>query len=166
MTDADPAQPPPRFRALLRPNRSLTPVGFKVLMGFVIFVNVAVGVAFWMLGAWPVFGFCGLDVAAIYWAFKINYREAGLTEQIEIGHADLSLVRTHPSGASERFELNPYWARVRLEEFPSGTNALSIGSHGKELSVGTFLSPEERRELAVVLQDQLQAVRTSGSPAA
>ena len=95
MTDADPAQPPPRFRALLRPNRSLTPVGFKVLMGFVIFVNVAVGVAFWMLGAWPVFGFCGLDVAAIYWAFKINYREAGLTEQIEIGHADLSLVRTH-----------------------------------------------------------------------
>lgn len=133
-------------------------------MGFVILVNVVVGVAFLLLGAWPVFGFCGLDVAAIYLAFKINNRSGRLSEQIEIGHADLSLVRTHPSGASERYEFNPYWARVRLDEHPSGANALSIASHGRELVIGAFLSPDERRELAQVLGRQLQAVRVSGSP--
>jgi hypothetical protein len=34
------------------------------------------GLAFLLMGAWPVFGFFGLDVLAIYWAFRINFRRA------------------------------------------------------------------------------------------
>ena len=34
------------------------------------------------MGAWPVFGFFGLDVLLIYWAFRLNFRAPRATEDI------------------------------------------------------------------------------------
>ena len=36
---------------------------------------------FLLLGAWPVFGFFGLDVLLLYLAFRANYRAAGPTRR-------------------------------------------------------------------------------------
>ena len=47
----------PLFSARVTPHRSLTRGGFLALMGFVTVVSFAAGVAFLMMGAWPVFGF-------------------------------------------------------------------------------------------------------------
>ena len=75
--DFDPAQPQPElFSALLTPHRSLNRTGFLVLMGFVSVISFAAGLAFLLMGAWPVLGFFGLDVLAIYWAFRVNFRSA------------------------------------------------------------------------------------------
>ena len=52
----------PVFRAILHPHRSLGPKGFMILMGLLCAVNFGTGMMFWMLGAWPIMGFCGLDV--------------------------------------------------------------------------------------------------------
>ncbi len=81
----DPEPPEPKlFSAELTPHRSLNRTGFLVLMAFLSFVSFAAGVAFWMMGAWPVFGFFGLDVLAVYWAFRINFRHARATEEISV----------------------------------------------------------------------------------
>ena len=64
------------FSALLTPHRSLNRTGFLVLMAFLSLISFAAGVVFLLMGAWPVFGFFGLDVLAIYWAFRINFRRA------------------------------------------------------------------------------------------
>ena len=37
-------------------------------------VSFVAGVVFLLMGAWPVFGFFGLDVLLLYWAFRLNYR--------------------------------------------------------------------------------------------
>ena len=37
-----------------------------------------------MIGAWPVFGFFGLDVLLLYWAFRLNYRHAEAYEQVTV----------------------------------------------------------------------------------
>ena len=55
------------------PYRSLSKRGFRNLMFIVAFVFFSIGAYFWYLGAWPVFGFIGLDVLLLYYAFKINY---------------------------------------------------------------------------------------------
>ena len=36
---------------------------------------------FLLAGAWPVFGFFGLDVLLVYWAFRLNYRRARPTSR-------------------------------------------------------------------------------------
>ena len=75
--DFDPqADQPKLFSARLTPHRSLNRTGFLVLMTFISTVSFVAGVAFWMMGAWPVLGFFGLDVLVIYWAFRINFRSA------------------------------------------------------------------------------------------
>ena len=54
----------PFFRALLTPHRSLGRTGFAILMGALLFGWLATGALFLSQGAWPVFGFFGLDVLA------------------------------------------------------------------------------------------------------
>ena len=73
--DFDPELDQPElFSARLTPHRSLNRTGFLVLMAFITVISFAAGVVFWWIGAWPVFGFFGLDVLVIYWAFRINFR--------------------------------------------------------------------------------------------
>lgn len=160
MTEATKPDARPHFRAVLTPHRSLSPRGFLSLMMFVGAVNAVLGIAFLMLGAWPVFVFCGLDVLLIYLAFKLSYRSGRECETIEIGPATVVLTRVQPDGASESFALNAYWARVQLGEHVSGTTELRLASHGRSIPFARFLSDDERRELASVLAAELAAARS------
>ena len=91
-------------------------------------------------------------MALIYLAFKLNYRAARLYETIELTPARFLLTRVHPSGRTERFDCNPYWASVRLREWPDGRTDLGFVERGRELMFGRFLNDDERRGLAGELQ--------------
>ncbi|HWK32775.1 MAG TPA: DUF2244 domain-containing protein [Hyphomicrobium sp.] len=149
------------FRAVLYPHRSLGPGGFLILMIGIGSVSFITGMSFLLMGAWPVFGFFGLDVALIYFAFRLNYRAARLYETVEVTPRLLTLTRVQPSGERESFEFNPYWARVRLAETPQGQTDLRIASHGHEFAFGRFLTDEERRELCSALSGALAEARAS-----
>ena len=49
--------------------------------------NFGTGMMFWMLGAWPIMGFCGLDVLLVYIAFRASYRSGRAYEAIELSRA-------------------------------------------------------------------------------
>src|ERR1700754_4032619 len=66
----------------LSPHRSLSPKGFAIVMGILGFASFVLGVAFLLMGAWPVFGFLGLDVLLVYVAFRANFRAARAFEEI------------------------------------------------------------------------------------
>ncbi|HEY7298508.1 MAG TPA: DUF2244 domain-containing protein, partial [Xanthobacteraceae bacterium] len=76
--DRTPELPPEPtiFSAIITPHRSLGPTGFLVFMLVLGGASFASGMVFLMAGAWPVFGFFGLDVLLVYWAFRANYRSA------------------------------------------------------------------------------------------
>jgi uncharacterized membrane protein len=155
-----PAQAEPdAFRAVLRPYRSLGPVGFRVLMGLLAAMSLATGVVFYVAGAWPVTGFFGLDLLLLYAAFKLNYRAARLYETVELTPARFSWTRVHPSGRQEHFQCNPYWARVNLREWPDGRTVLRIVAQGKVLVLGRFLTDDERRDFADALKAALLDTR-------
>jgi uncharacterized membrane protein len=106
-----------------------------------------------------VMGFFGLDVALVYFAFKLNYRSGRLYETVEVTPARLTWTRVHPSGRREQFDCNPYWARVSLDQRPDGRTTLRIAAEGRELTFGRFLTDGERRDLATALKGVLIAAR-------
>ena len=158
----DPAAPPVLFDAVLRPHRSLSPAGFAVLMGAVAAVGFGTGVAFLMAGAWPVFGFCGLEVLLIYVCFRLNYRSAGLFERVRLTGAALTVERRDWRGRARLWTFQPYWLRVAMDDPPRHDSRLTLSSHGRSLVIGSFLAPEERAELARALRHALWAARAAG----
>lgn len=158
----DPAQPGFGFRAVLTPYRSLGPAGFLVLMSAIGLVSFAVGVTFLMMGAWPVFGFFGLDVLLVYIAFKLNYRSGRSYETVEVTREQLRLTRVDPRGRAESFDFNPFWVRVLLREQPDGRTELRLASHGRELLFAQCLSDDERRDFAGALKGAL--IEARGGP--
>lgn len=165
MTDnTAPTQGSGTFRAILHPHRSLPQSGFLILLGFIGFVSAATGIAFYMMGAWPVLGFYGLDVLAIYVAFKINYRAGKAYELVELSPDLLKITQVHQSGRSRSFDFNPYWVKVLLNEWPDGSADLKLALHGNEFEIARFLNPDEKKDFAAALRDALSLAR--GAPTA
>ncbi|HEY8195270.1 MAG TPA: DUF2244 domain-containing protein [Hyphomicrobium sp.] len=147
-------------RFVLHPHRSLSPRGFLILMTLVSLISFIIGMIFFLMGAWPVFGFFGLDVALIYYAFKRNYRSGRLYETITLSPEVLKLTRVHPSGRREEFTVNPYWARVRVTaDHPDGRTSMRLIAQGKEILFGQFLTDDERRDFADALTGALATTR-------
>lgn len=158
----DPASPPTRethTRWMLTSYRSLSPRGFLILMSALGLVSFIAGTAFVLMGAWPVFGFFGLDVLLVYIAFRLNYRDGRLFETVDLSPDMLTLTRHHPTGREERFDFNPYWVRVACSEGVDGRTSLSLVSHGQHMVFGRFLTDGERKEFAGVLAAALQSGR-------
>jgi len=123
-----------------------------VLMGVVSVVSFAAGMVFLMLGAWPVFGFFGLDVVLIYWAFRINYRAARAYEEVMVTTSELRVRKVSHRGRVAEWSLNPLWVRLDRdthEEF--GIERLFLVSRGRKLPIGGFLSPGEKESFADAL---------------
>ncbi|HEY0836303.1 MAG TPA: DUF2244 domain-containing protein [Azospirillum sp.] len=154
--------PPPRrvfFDAILHPHRSLGRTGFRVLMGAVVLVSLGVGAAFWAIGAWPVTGFFGLDVVVLYWAFRANYRSARLYERVRLTDADLTVRRVAWKKPERVWTFQPTWLRVSMDDPPRHESQVRLSSHGQSVTVGAFLSPDERLEFARALNGALAAWR-------
>jgi uncharacterized membrane protein len=129
-------------------------------MGFLSVISFAAGLAFWLMGAWPVFGFFILDVVVIYWAFRINFRHARALEEIHVTPFELRLRRVSHRGHAVEFVLNPLWVKLDQQihaEF--GVEKLYLLSRGRRVSVGSFLGPDEKASFAKALNAALQAAR-------
>jgi len=149
------------FSAVLKPYRSLSPRGFALLLMLVASTCFASGLLFWSLGAWPIAGFFGLDILAIQFAFRLNYRAARAREIVEMTRDTLTIRRISASGKTEQFDFNPYWARLEVERLPDwGITRMALASHGKRLPIGSFLNPDDREGFATALQTALTSLRT------
>ena len=157
--NALPAVATPPFDAVLYPNRSLGPRGFALLMTAIVAVSMAVGGAFALAGAWPVTGFLGLDVLLLYLAFRWNYRDSRRAEFIRLDQDGLTVRRVGADGASKEWRFDPVWVQVIIEEQKRPDSRLMLRSHGQSLTIGAFLTGEERLELALALRQALAAVR-------
>ena len=143
---------PTLFSALLTPHRSLGNVGFLVLMTVVAVVSFVGGVVFYIIGAWPVGGFFGLDALLSYWAFRVNYRAAQAFEEVTVTPSELRVRKVTHKGKVSEWSLNPVWTNLERdahEEF--GLMQLFLVSRGRKLPVATFLGPAEKESFAKAL---------------
>jgi len=143
---------PEIFSAIITPHRSLSSTGFLILMLSIGGLSFVSGVLFLMLGAWPVFGFLGLDVLLIYWAFRINYRAARAYEEVIVTATELTVRKVSHHGGVREWTLNPVWVqleRIVHEEF--GIERLFLVSRGRRLSIAAALGPDEKASFAHAL---------------
>jgi len=161
MTDLEAGTPAASaaFDAVLSPNRSLPNAGFLAVMAIVIGANFVFGVYFYAIGAWPVIGFCGLDVFLVWLAFKLSYRQGRLRERVRIASGDMRVSRILPSGHESRWRIEPYWARVVIDNPERHESRVRVVSKGRSLVLGAFLSPDERMEFGRALASALAKVR-------
>ncbi|MBV8698471.1 MAG: DUF2244 domain-containing protein [Bradyrhizobium sp.] len=154
------AAEPTLFSALLTPHRSLNRTGFVLVMASVGLLSFAAGIACLMIGAWPVLGFLGLDVLAVYVAFRINFRSAKAYEEILVTPSELRLRRVSHRGHVMEFAFNPLWVQldqVIHEEF--GVERLFLVSKGRRVALASFLGPDEKASFAKALLAALAAAR-------
>lgn len=146
------------FEAIIHPYRSLGPFGFAVLLGTIISANLIVAVFALVHGAWPVAGFLGLDVLAVYVAFRVSYAQARAFERVTINGEVLVVEQVDRKGARREWSFPSYWVSVWYEgDDEDGT--VTLRSHGRALEIGRYLAPLERKEFAEVLRRALTEVK-------
>jgi uncharacterized membrane protein len=149
MDDTNAAADEPFFRALLTPHRSLGRTGFAVLMGALLFGWLVSGAVFLSRGAWPVFGFLGLDVLLVYICFRLNYRAARAREEVSISRTSLDIRKVAPSGRSEAHRFNPFWAKFSVARHDMiGITGMAVEGEGRSVPIGGFLNPDDRESFA------------------
>ena len=158
--DFDPNGETELFSATLTPHRSLNRTGFLVVMALVSVVSFAAGLVFLLIGAWPVFGFFGLDVLVIYWAFRVSFRRAKASEDIRVTPSELYVRRTSHRGHVVEFSFNPLWVQLdRKTHAEFGIERLYLVSKGRRVAIASFLGPEEKASFSNALMAALQAAK-------
>ncbi len=108
--------PAVHFATSLKPYRSLSADGFRFVMLGAVAANLVIGLPLFLMGAWPVFGFMGLDVFLLWWLFQRSYFDARRSETLTLTDHDLVVVRIAPDGEREELRLDAYWLKVEATE--------------------------------------------------
>lgn len=145
-----------QFALTARRNNSLSSSGRLLVFGFVFFVSVGIGLAFTLVfGAWLILPFAGIEMLALYLAFRIIDRHAGDYERVAI-EGDRLQVEVADGGRVSRFGFNRIWAQVVCADDGS---RLALRSHGREIEIGRHLNEEQRLAVASRLKRELRDAR-------
>jgi uncharacterized membrane protein len=166
MTSGKPATPhdAPVFDAVLTPHRSLGRRGFVLLLGAVGTLSTLMSVPFYLMGAWPVVGFFGLDVALLYLFFRLNFRDGRRRERVVLTYLNLLVSHIDPRGRVRQWRFNPAWVRLEREvhaEF--GVMRLALVQRPQTLEIASFLGAEEKQDFADALGRALAEARRGPS---
>jgi uncharacterized membrane protein len=112
-----------------------------------------------LLGAWPVIGFNGADIALASFMLWLNIRAARATETITLSDSALRISRKDIHGRSESFSIAPYWLNVVLEERAGTVPKLLLSSRGRQTEIARQLGEAEKRDLAAALTRALHRWR-------
>jgi len=153
----------PFFTAVLTPYRSLGPNGFLILMvcfGLICFVS---GIMFLRIGAWPVFGFFGLDIAILWFAFRMNYRSARTFEEIAVSRSEIAIRKVGPGKRYQEYRFNPVWVRLKVDRLDDeGVIGITLTSRGETVDLGNFLNPDDRTSFAGAIANALAVAKAGG----
>jgi len=157
MTDDNAGHDEPKiFSAIITPHRSLSSTDFLIFMLCLGGLSFVSGMMFVLIGAWPVFGFLGLDVLLVYFAFRANFRAARAYEEVTVTSSELVVRKVSHRGRVREWTLNPLWVRLdRIVHEEFGVEQLLLVWRGRQLSIAGFLAPDEKASFAKALSAAL-----------
>ncbi len=113
----------------------------------------------WLIGAWPVIGFTGLEALLAVWLMNRHARATGASERLLLSEEGLRVVRTDGRGRHWERRLQGAWLRASLHERPGRTPALLLHDRRARIEVGAELGEAEKRDLAAALREALHRQR-------
>jgi uncharacterized membrane protein len=150
----------PLFEDTLTPHRSLGRKGFRVLMLATCGATTALSIPFYLMGAWPIVGFFGLDVLAVYLAFRLNFQSARAFEHFRLTYFELMFARVSAAGARREWRLTPAWVRLeRVDDEDYGPQRLTLGSRGRSWQIARGVGPDRKAQFAGDLTRALAEAR-------
>jgi uncharacterized membrane protein len=150
----------PLFSASLTPHRALSKRGRMVLVAFVAMFAAIPGLVFYSLGAWPVVGFMGLDVAAIWLALTLSSRDGKRHETVTLHQDRLEIVQVDRRGNARRTLFSPQATKlVVVRDSDERTTEVRLKSDKRELEIGSFLALPEKASFAQAFGTMLRRVR-------
>lgn len=142
----------------LWPHQSLTAEGFSWFLGATAFMLAMPLIA--VLGspvAWVLLIFFIAALLGIFRAVMVNKSRLTMHEVLTLNDEKLHLAHVPHKGMPLEWEANPYWVNVRLHKKGKVENYLTLKGAGREVELGAFLSPDERKALYDDLQARLKA---------
>ncbi len=152
------------LRIEIRPNCSLTVRQARVFFGLACIAPAGIALYLTGRGFWPVLPFAGAELAFLGWALRGSLRRRFQLQRITVTESDVS-VETRHRGHHAQVVFPRHWAQVKLRR-PAARlhpSRLTIESHGRQCELGSFLTEEERRGLALRLQRLIGHVNESPS---
>ena len=152
------------LRIEICPNCSLSVRGARLF--FVAACIAPFGIAGFLAlrGFWPILPFAGLEMALLAWALAVCLERRFHSQTITVTDADVS-IDTRARAHREHVVFPRHWAQVKLRRSAARLHPsrLTIESHGRQCELGSFLTEEERRGLALQLQRVIGRVNESPS---
>jgi len=147
------------FQALISPNRSLSRRGWRWLVLVLLLATGLMALRFWLIGAWPVAIFAGLEVGLFLVLFRMHARAMRQTEVLLLSPSALRIIRTDGRGRREERAMQPHWLNVVLRERTGRVPALLLSSRGQHNEIAQTLGETEKRDLAEALSEALHRLR-------
>jgi uncharacterized membrane protein len=139
------------FEAVVKPHRSLSRRGLLTLIGCMMAGSLFVTSLMFLLGAWPVIGFNGADIALAVFLLWLNVRAARARELVVLTDTSLNITRTDIHGRKSSLSLQPYWLNVVLEERAGTVPKLLLTTRGHAHEIARQLGETPKRDLAAAL---------------
>jgi uncharacterized membrane protein len=153
-------QAKPLFAATLTPHRSLSPGGKRVVIGLVAALALVPGIVFYVAGAWPVVGFMGLDVVAIWIALTVSMRGGKAYEVVTLWPGTLEVKKIDAKGAEDVLTFIPFNVRFVIDrDYNERVTGLWLKERERRIALGAFLSTEEKLSFSKAFGTALKKAR-------
>ncbi len=152
------------LRIEICPNCSLSARGARLFFAATCIAPCGIAGFLAFQGFWPVLPFAGLEMALLGWALLVCLGRRFHSQTITVTDADIR-IDTRAREHCEHVVFPRHWAQVKLRR-PAARlhpSRLTIESHGRQCELGSFLTEEERRGLALRLQRVIGRVNESPS---
>jgi uncharacterized membrane protein len=145
--------------AVLEPPRSLSRRGLNRVMMILGGMSFVSGLAFLLMGAWPVTGFMGLEVLAVWLGFQWSARAQMARTYVCVTADAVTLRKVDGWGRERRARMSSFFARVEYDSAASGPHALRLATSRVVYPLGEHLTPRERETFARRLSEALGEAR-------
>lgn len=150
----------PLFSATITPNRSLGKRGYQLFMGFFILYCVGLSLFFLTLGWWPIIAFLGLDLVALWLAFKICYQRSNRKEHVLVTAKSVIIRKVDPKGHEIFTEYTSAWSRLAFKKgYEEGQlDKIFILYKQEQCEIAADLSHREKFDFYKALKCAMQTI--------
>ena len=102
---------------------------------------------------WGVVPFCLFTLLLLYLSLRKNYDDGKIIDRLLVWADLITVERVEVNKSIKKWEAIPYWSTVNLyKENGPVDKYLTLKGNGREIELGSFLSPEEREKIYSLLK--------------
>ena len=145
--------------AVLEPPRSLSTRGLNRVMLILGVFSAVFGLGFLLVGAWPVVGFLGVEILALWLVFRWSFRAQTARTYVRVTADEVDVRKVEGWGRERRASMASHFTRVEFDRTATGPNALRLATSRSVYPLGEFLTPRERETFARRLMQAISDAR-------